>query len=111
MNKALEIQNLYEFVSYSLNEDDFVKRMNTFCGIVALELTLRLQDESKFAFQCVDIIDSINQDVVSLVKMINRTRFIEEQPRVESNLFFEILKASYPLIYADYNYYNKIIKN
>lgn len=111
MNKALEIQNLYEFVSCSLNEDDFVKRMNTFCGIVALELTLRLQDESKFAFQCVDIIDSINQDVVSLVKMINRTNFIEEQPRVESNLFFEILKASYPLIYADYNYYNKIIKN
>ena len=111
MNKSLETQNLYEFVSYSQDKNDFIKRMGTFCGIISLELTMRLQDELKFPFHCVEIIDSINYDVVKLVNMINKTNLIDKQPKIQKELFFEMIQLNYPEVYSEYKYYKEIIKN
>jgi hypothetical protein len=108
---TLEINNLYEYISYSHDVHDFMNRMFVFCQIIKSELLVRLNDELDFPFQCVEIVDSINTDVEELVDDINETHFLEDQPKVDRKIFMKIIEAEFPDLETKYHYYKNVILN
>ena len=111
MKNSLESLSLIEFMFQSKNENDFITRFSQMCGIISLEFNIRVQDEVKFDFHLVKIIDEINADVKSLVKSINSVNIIESQPKLPDYLFIEIIKTHFTELHDDYQYYKKIINN
>jgi len=111
MKDSLESLSLFEFVCHSTNRKDFLSRINQICAVISLEFYLRSQDEIKFNFQVLKIVDDINSDVIKIIKMINSTPIIESQPQISKDLFIEIIKTHYSDFYEYYQYYKKIINN
>ena len=110
MNKV-EIDNLIEFVSYAKNRKDFIVRINHICQLISLEFYLRLQDEIKFDFQLVDVIDNLDKDFRNVITQINEIQIVEFQPKIQKDLFLEIIRQNFPEVDKDYQYHKNIINN
>jgi predicted transglutaminase-like cysteine proteinase len=111
MKNSLETLSLLEFMFQSKNETDFCVRVGQMCGVISLEFHLRVQDEVKFDFHLVKIVDEINADVNTLVESLNRIKIVEEQPKLPKYLFIEIIKTHFKDFHDKYQYYKKIINN
>lgn len=107
----LESHNIFEFISLSKDENDFQIRFQQFIRIALVELSVRINEEAKFTFQTVKIIDDINNDMNRIIKQINETPIIENQKDIAYNLLMEVIKIHIPKLYLDYRMYTNYIYN
>ena len=111
MNNDLKPQTLVEFVSSSRSEKDFYSRINQVFAVLVIELQIRLEDTMKHSFECVRIVDEIDSEYKVLINKINDLPIIDSQPKIDTEIFMEIIKDNFAEIYNQYIYFKKIILN
>lgn len=104
----LEAKNIFEYVSYSVDDKDFLSRINAFLNIVLMELSCRVEQEMFFPFHSVEIVDSVNHDAVNIINEINSTPIIENQPKIDVDIVMKIIESHCKQLNNQYHYYKKI---
>ena len=111
MEKNLETKNVIEYISESCDIEDFQERCNVFFNILVQELGARLNMECRFDFDYKIIIDEIDKDAKKIIKEINNSVIVLNQPLIMETMFIDIIKLNFTRLYDIYSFHDKFINN
>jgi hypothetical protein len=111
MNKKMKSENLFEYVLDSDNLMDFISRVNMIYNVIRIETKIKIAEETKFPFQVINVLDNMNEETNSIIRLINDSEIVMFQPKLSEEIFIEIIKLDMPDLYQEYQYYTKIINN
>ncbi len=110
MEVEVEYNNLFEYVSYSQDQNDFVDRFAVVVSVVISELSVRLEN-SIFPFTAMKKIDELQREVESLIANVNSVKIIDNQPYVSDSFLLLMLQFNHPILYRDYVLAKYVLKN
>ena len=99
----VEVQytDLFEFISYSESNYDFVERLALSSAVVVAELSDRIMG-TQIPFKLIPIIDEMNEEINSLVSNLNSLDLVMNQPELQENLLLRLIEQCNPKLYEDY---------
>jgi len=102
----VEVQytDLFEFISYSESNYDFVERLSISSAVVVAELSNRIIGTQilPISFKLIPIIDEMNEEINVLVSNLNSLNLVSNQPKLQENLLLRLIEQCNPKLFEDY---------
>ncbi len=106
----VDYYNILEYVSESESRFDFLERMEILSNIIMLEFHNRIHDKI-FGFQIAEVIDDMNNELHHTIRNINTMVFVQNQPEIQEDVLFNLIKIYNPDILEIYNQHKFVICN